>query len=117
MHMPPYTADWTVLLRIVFYLSSYIISYSYVIFYLSYIISIGWIVIKLKRYKRPTKIMGSLDYGYFHEQTLHTRAAIAAAINTSFVALALNQNSPAIMILISAIMCIFVVWILVGRFK
>ena len=88
-----------------------------VIFCILYFASIIWLVVKLRRYKRPTKILGSFDYGYFYEQTLHTRAAIAVAINTSFVALASNPNSPATLTLLSGLMCLFVVWILVGRFK
>lgn len=87
------------------------------IFYSSYCASIICLVIKLKRYKRPTEILGGFDYGYFYEQTLYTRAAIAIAINTSFVALVSNPNASSILILASSFMCIFVTWILVGSFK
>ena len=62
-------------------------------------------------------VLGSFDYGYFYEQSLYTRAAIAVAINTSLVALASWSDLLPILKLVMGFICLFVVWILVGKFE
>lgn len=62
-----------------------------------YITSILYIAVRVARYKRPIRLHGGFDYGYLEDQTFHTRTAIAVALNTSILSLALNflERSPA----------------------